>query len=190
MKTTLLKILTITVLTLITGTASAGLLTLADFEGVAPETFDGYDLPTIVQDVDFGPFSISGYFDSYAYYMPVTVPVVVPAIGGDNLIITMDSPQTRVGFDMGTQWAGITIRFIGPNDQLLGELLIEDIAPYGTGPNGYYHQGFVGFEDDEGELIHRIELGSGDQYIDNFVMGSGSVSTDSENWGGVKSLFR
>lgn len=143
MKTTLLKMLTITVLTLIAGTATAGLLTLADFAGATPETFDGYDLPTIVQDVDFGPFSISGYFDSYAYYMPVAPPVVTPAIGGDNLTITMDSPQTRVGF-----------------------------------------------EDDGGELIHRIELGSGDQYIDNFVTGEGTVSTDSESWGGVKSLFR
>lgn len=190
MKSNLLKMLTITVLTLMAGAASAGLLTPADFAGATPETFDGYDLATMVQDVDFGPFSIAGYLDSYAYYMPVTAPVVVPAIGGDTLVITMHPAESRVGFDMGTQWAGITIRFIGSNDQLLGEFLIEDIAPYGTGYNGYYHQGFVGFEDDGGELIHRIELGSGDQYIDNFVTGEGTVSTDSATWGGVKSLFR
>lgn len=185
-----ITLIMITALTLIAGIATAGTLTEGDFVGVTPETFDGYDIATNVQDVDFGPFSIEGYFDSYAYYMPFVAPVTAPAIGGDTLVITMHPPVPRAGFHMGTQWGGIHVRFIGGADQILAEYLIDDFAPYGTGINGYYHQGFIGHEDDGGELIHRIELGSGDQYIDNLYTGFGPVSTDEATWGSVKGLFR
>lgn len=183
-------LLLVTFLVMLGGLATAATLTPGDFVGVTPETFDGHDFEIAVQEIDFGPFSVSGYFDSHAYYMPFVAPVSGPAIGGDTLTMTLHPPVPRVGFDMGTQWAGIHVRFIGGVDQILAEYFIEDFAPYGTGINGFYHQGFIGYEDDGGELIHRVELGAGDQYFDNVYTGYGPVPIDAATWGGVKSLYR
>ena len=115
---------------------------------------------------------------------------VSAAIGGDTTAWTLHPPVARIGFDMGTQWTGIEIRFYGENDVLLATFDIADFALYGTGPNGYFHQGFVGFEDDGGTLVHRVELGSGDHYVDNVYLGFGSVDGGEASWSGVKNLFR
>jgi hypothetical protein len=104
--------------------------------------------------------------------------------------MTLHPPVSSIGFDMGTQWTGIAARFIGGDDQLLAEYLIEDFAPYGTGPFGYNHQGFLGFQDDDGALIHRVEFTAGDMYLDNLYLSVQPVSADESSWGGVKTLFR
>lgn len=181
-----------TLLALLCMAAIAGAATLdeTDFAGTTPFTFDGHALEWADQDVDFGLFSIAGFFDTYAYYMPITPPVVAPAIGSDTCTLTFHPPVERVGFHMGTQWTGIAIRFFGPGDVLLAEFDISDFAAYGTGPFGYNYQDFVGYQDDGGVFIERIEIGSGDHYIDNVYIGHGEVADEAVTWSSVKESFR
>lgn len=46
-----ITLLLIIALTLVAGISTAGILIEADFVGTTPETFDGYDIATNVQDV-------------------------------------------------------------------------------------------------------------------------------------------
>jgi len=184
-----MKIL-LSILLLVHVPAFAGQLVESDFAGVTPETFDGYDLPMMERSLDFGPFIIHGMYDSQAYVMPIIDPVVLPAIGGDTFTIELDPPAPRIGFHMGTQWAGVPAVFLDVGENVLASFDISDFAPAGSGPYGIYHQGFLGFEADGGTMIHKVVLGSGDLYIDNVYVGGGTVEREDATWSTVKLLFR
>jgi hypothetical protein len=174
--------------------AAAELLVREDFDGVSPETFAAYpDWDWDQRDFDFGPFSVAGWYDTYAYFMPIAAPVELPTIGGDNLTITLHPPVAALGFDLGAANFGeTTIAFLGQDENgasiELASFLISQLMDDGSGPAGY--QGFVGFQDDQGREIHQVTVGPIDLYLDNVYVGGGGVGSQSRSLSGIKALYR
>jgi len=174
--------------------AQAELLPREFFAEDTPETFDaypGWDWDD--RDFDFGLFSITGWYDTVAYYMPIAAPVELPTIGGDNVTISFHPPVSAAGFDLGAANFGETnITFIGRDDagaeMELATFAITDLMADGSGPSGY--QGFVGFRDDNGYEIHEVTVGPIDLYLDNVVVAEEVVATRSATLSSVKSLYR
>lgn len=186
-------LLTILCLCCLTSVAQAELLPREFFDGIQPETFDAYpDWAWEQRDYDFGPFSIAGWYDTVAYYIPIAPPVEIPTIGADNLSITMHPACPAVGFDLGTvDWGESTITFYGEeggNEVMLASFVVGDIMEQGSGPVGY--QGFVGFRDDAGRPVTRFTVGPWDLYLDNVFAGDGSIAVEPASWDSVKSLYR
>lgn len=177
------------------GGAAAELLQREDFAGVEPETFAAYpDWPMEDRDFDFGPFSVVGFYDTVAFYMPIAAPVVLPAIGASSATINIVPATEAFGFDLGAASFGETIiDFYGVDDNggeiLLASFGISELMDQGSGPAGY--QGFVGFRDDAGREIHKVTIGPFvDFYFDNVYIGLASVPAEAGSWSEVKQLFR
>jgi len=190
---TRMTMLFVLVAMLLATVAHAEMLVREDFVSIAPETFDAYaGWPMEDRDQDFGPFSIAGWFDTDAFQMPIAPPVEIPAIGGDNLSITLHPPVPAVGFDLGVANFGpSTITFYGMDGDteiVLISLTVSDIMEDGSGPSGY--QGFVGYRDDDDRDITRVAVGPIDLYLDNVYVDLLGVSNEAHSLSTVKSLFR
>ncbi len=172
-------LLTITSIFLITGFASAGQLQREDFAGVTPYTFEGDE--GAVSPHDFGDFTLENFFDMSTFIIPFDAPVELPAPGGENLIITFDTPQSTVGMDV---TANSDVYFYGANDVLLAMISSGDIASWPQ------RNGFAGYTDDSGALIHWVQVGTFDAFLDNVYYGEGSVANSDGSWDELKSNYR
>ncbi len=161
------------------GITFAGQLQRGDFSGVAPYTFDGDEF--VVAPHDFGEFTIDNFFDMWAFNIPFDAPVEVPTPGGENIIITFDTPQAAVGMDV---TSNSDVYFYGANDVLLAMIPSGDIA------NWPERNGFAGYTDDTGNLIHWVQVGTFDAFLDNLYFGDGAVATDESSWDKIKSDYR
>jgi len=165
--------------TLATSPLFAGQLQRADFAGISPYTFDGDE--AVTSPHDFGDFSLESFFDMNAYNIPSDAPVALPAPGGENLILRFDSPQTAVGMDVSR---AADVYFYGANDALLMVIPAGDIAVWPE------NNGFAGYTDDGGELIHWVQVGTFDAFLDNVYYGEGIVATESGTLDSIKSQYR
>ena len=172
---------------MLSSAAGAGLLVREDFTGITPETFDGYSYPTATQTVDFGPFTLDGYWGTNAFSMPIAPPCVLPTIGGDTIDIILHPAVSRFGLDVGGfNLTGVL--FYGEGDVLLASYTLGELFEDGSGPVGY--QGFVGFEDDLSRAIHRVAVAPSDCYFDNLYFDLGPTGSDTDSWSSIKALYR
>ena len=164
---------------LMAGPLLAGQLQREDFDGITPYTFDGEE--SAVSPYDFGDFTMENFFDMISFNISFDPPVALPTPGGENIIITFDTPQTAVGMDV---TANSDVFFYGANDVLLIMIPAGDIAAWPA------RNGFAGYTDDSGELIHWVQVGTFDAFVDNVYFGLGTVTTQDDTWDKVKSNFR
>lgn len=161
------------------GTVAAGQLQREDFSGIAPYTFEGDEAASSPHD--FGAFTLENFFDMQAFYIPLDAPVELPTPGGENLILRFSTPQTAVGMDVA---ANSDVFFYGANDVLLAMIPAGDIASWPE------HNGFAGYSDENGELIHWVQVGTFDAFVDNVYWGGMTVPAQQGSWDKLKSQYR
>ncbi len=172
-------LLTFFAITLMAAPLFAGQLQREDFSGIQPYTFDGDE--SAVSPYDFGAFTLENFFDMDAFIISFDAPVELPTPGGENLIITFDTPQTAVGMDV---TSNSDVFFYGANDVLLAMIPAGDIASWPA------RNGFAGYTDDNGGLIYWIQVGTFDAFLDNLYFGEGSVANEDGSLDKLKSIYR
>jgi len=172
-------ILSIMAIIMIAGSVFAGQVQREFFAGRTPYTFDGDE--GAVSPHDFGDFTLDNFFDMMAFNIPFDAPIALPTPGGENLILTFHEPQIAVGMDV---TSNSDVFFYGGNDVLLAMIPAGDIASWPE------RNGFAGYTDDNGALIHWVQVGTFDAFVDNVYLGQGSVETEESSLDKVKSNYR